>query len=121
MAHVYGEESNYADGSKNGIYLPTLHTRTNEYRMVSEIPRSTERDQSKACRAGKIVVERAIITGLRPGTVKLKCNNIAKVPNVPALVFPQRPPEDGGGRATLSHGKEDYGPTAHKALVDDRS
>lgn len=37
------------------------------------------------------------------------------------LVFPQRPPEDGGGRATLPHGKEDYGPTAYKALVDDRS
>lgn len=43
VAHVYGEESNYADGSKNGIYLPTLHTRTNEYRIVSEISRSRTR------------------------------------------------------------------------------
>lgn len=60
-------------------------------------------------------------SGQVAGTVKSKCNNIAKVPNVPALVFPQRPPEDGGGRATLSHGKEDYGPTAYEALVDDRS
>lgn len=41
-------------------YLGTLHTRTNGYRMVSEIPRSTERDQFKACRAGKIAVERAL-------------------------------------------------------------
>lgn len=89
--------------------------------MVSEIPRSTERDQFKACRAGKIVVERAIITRLRPGTVKSNSDNIAKVPNVPTLVFPQRPPEDGGGRATLSHGKENYGPTAYKAPMDDRS
>lgn len=29
--------------------------------------------------------------------------------------------EDRGGRATLPHGQEDYGPTAYKTLLDDRS
>lgn len=76
VTHVV-KVTTYADGSKNGIYLPTLRTRTNEYRIVSEIPRSTERDQFKACRAGKIVVERAIITGLRPSTVQSTCDNIS--------------------------------------------
>lgn len=78
-------------------YLPYVPGRTNT--AWCQRYHAPERDQFKARRAGKIAVKRALITGLRPGTVKSKSDNIAKAPNVPTLVFPQRPPEDGGGRA----------------------
>lgn len=108
-------------------YLPCIPGRTNTVwcRRYHAPPNETN---SRRVEQGKLLSRERLLqdSGQVVGTVNSKCDNIAKVPNVPTLVFPQPPPEDGGGRATLSHGKEDYGkedygPTAYKALVDDRS
>lgn len=84
VTHVV-KVNTYADGKE--WYLPTCtYLAYQDERIphgVGDTTLQNETDSSFCGRAGKIVVERAIITGLRPGTVKSNSDNIAKAPNVP--------------------------------------
>lgn len=101
-------------------YLPCVPGRTNTAwcQRYHAPPNETN---SRRVEQGKLSSRERSLPDSGQAPYNRRVTILAKVPNVPTLVFPQRPPEDGGGRATLSHGKEDYGPTAYKALVDDRS